>query len=267
MSLSTRIAQGPALSKDELFLTDQALDGTAQPQWNLYYSRVRFAVTAVSTTPFQYTIGATTNLAFGYAQGQTGTAGGLTTTATLADTSLQNAGQTINAEFVLMRGVSLFLLGQSDPVLAKALAPLVAVTAQFGSTSYNLGIPDMLPGFGGLTGMSESNIVSPNLYEQYAKGIGGMSNGAPLAGNTTHFPRSLIWMPAGKGNTGNFSIKLQNTASATLLSNQLSADRTAGTAGSTYNGAPAAWTHPTLASASVYVDYLVVLEHVPFYLN
>lgn len=258
---------GPALSRDELFIIAATLAGHSQPQWNLYFSRVRFAVTAVSTTPFQYTIGATPVVAFSYGQGASATTAGLPLAATAADTSLQNAGQTINAEFVLIRGVSLFLLGQSDPVLAKAIDPLVAVTARFGPTNYQLGIPSMLPAWGGLTGMSESNIVNPNLYEQFAKCIGGMSNGLPMAGNTRSFPRSLVWMPAGKGNTANFSVLLQTAASATLLSNMLSADRTAGTAGTTYNGAPSAWTHPTLASATVFVDYLVALDHVPFYLK
>jgi hypothetical protein len=256
---------GPKVSNDEVFLAANAMKGNSQPKWNLYYSRVRYAVTAVSTTPFQYTIAATSLLAFSYGIGQSATSAGLPLAATEADTSLTNAGQTINAEFVVVRGCSLFLVGQSDPLLAKALYPLISTVATFGSTSYKLGTPDMLPSFGGMSGMSESNICSPNLYEQFAKGIGGLSNGAPIAGNVRTFPRSLIWMPAGKGDSAQFQLKLQSYASATLLSNQVSADRTAGTAGSTYNGAPAAWTHPTLASASVYVDFLAVLDHIPYY--
>ena len=258
--------QGPALSSDEVFLIDQCLKGDAQPQWNFYFSRVRFAVTAVSTTPFQYTIGATTVVAFGYGIGQSATAAGLPLNAVPSDTSLQNAQQTINSEFVLIRGVSIFLLGQSDPLLAKALDPLTSVTLRSGPTTYQLGIPSMSPGWGGMTGTSESNIANPNLYEQFSKGIGGIANGLPIAGNTTKFPRSLVWMPPGKGNAANMTITLANTASATLLSNELSADRTAGAAASAYNGAPSAWTHPTLAGATVFVDYLVALEHVPFYL-
>jgi hypothetical protein len=255
---------GPSLSRDEIFLIDNALAGESQPQWNFYFSRVRFTTT-VSATPFVYTVGLQTVVAFNYGVGGSAVTAGLPLNATPADTSLQNAGQTINSEYVLIRGVSIFLEAQSDPVLAKALSQVTAVTAAVGPTKYQLGTPDMSPGWGGITGISESNIVNPNLYEQFAKGIGGMSNGAPIAGNTVRLPRAIVWMPPGAGNAANFTVSLQNFATVQQLSNEVSADRAAGAAGTTYNGAPSAWTHP--AATSVFVDYLVCLEHVPFYLT
>lgn len=252
------------LSDDEIFLIDATLSGASQPQWNLYFSRVRFTTT-VSTTPFVYTISAQKVSAFGYGVGQNATAGGLPLNATAADTSIQQAGATINAEYVLVRGVSIFLAPSTDPILAKQLDPVTAVTLFLGPTTYQLGAPSFCPSWGGFAGMSESMSSSPNLYEQFAKNIGGLSNGVPIAGNTQKFPRPIIWTPPGKGTFSNLTVQLQSQVSTIAPANTASADRTAGAAGVTYNGAPAAWTHPT--AANTFVDYIVVLEHVPFYLS
>lgn len=248
---------GPALSADEVFLIDSALAGNSQPQWNFYFSRVRFTTT-VSTTPFVYTIAPQTVSAFNYGVGGSATTAGISTTATAADTSIQNAGQTINSEFVLVRGVSIFINGQSELLLAKALAPVTSVTVKVGPVSYQLGTPDMSPGWGGLTGMSESNIVPMNITganATYATNFGGFSNGTPMAGNTVSLPRAILWMPPGAGNAANFTCNLQSWASVAQLSNFESGDVTG----------PPAWTHP--AATSVYVDYVVALDHVPFYLT
>lgn len=248
---------GPALSADEVFLIDSALAGNSQPQWNIYFSRVRFTTT-VSATPFVYTIAPQTVNAFNYGVGGSAVTAGLPLNATPADTSLQNAGQTINSEFVLVRGVSIFLEGESDPILAKYLSPVTSVTVKVGPVNYQLGTPDMSPGWGGLTGMSESNIVpsnTTNTNATYAQHFGGFSNGVPMAGNTVSLPRAILWMPPGAGNAANLTIQLQSWASVTQLSNEVSGDI----------AGPPAWTHP--AAASVYVDYLVALDHVPFYLT
>jgi hypothetical protein len=267
--MDMQIVGAPSLSADEIYLIASALAGNPQPQYNIYFSRVRFTTT-VSTTPFQYTVtAAQKNIAFGYGQGQSATVGGLEANATTADTSMQNAGQTINSEFCLIRGVSCFIAGGSDLVLAKQLDARTTVTLVLGPTSYQLGTPTMNPGWGGFMGTTESNIVNPNLYEQFSKAIGGFSNGLPVAGNTQKLPRSLLWMPPGKGTASNMNVILYNTVTATLPSNMLSADRTVGTAGSTYNGAPSAWTHQgaSTVSAAPFVDFIVALDHVPFYLG
>ena len=230
---------------------------------------MRFTST-VSTTPFQYTIAAGQKLvAFGYGQGQSATVAGLPLNATASDTSLQQNGQTINSEFCAIRGVSCFLASGSDSVLAKQLDPSTNVSLVLGPVSYQLGTPTMNPSWGGFSGITESNIVNPNLYEQFAKGIGGVGNGLPVAGNTQKLPRTLLWMPPGKGSASSMNVVLLNTAASVLPSNMVSADRAAGAAGATYNGAPSAWTHQGAATvaAAPFVDFIVALDHVPFYLG
>ena len=264
-----QIVGAPSLTADEVYLIAAAIGGQPQPQYNMYFSRVRFTST-VSTTPFQYTIASGQKVvAFGYGVGQSAVAGGLPLNATASDTSVQQAGQTINAEFCLIRGVALFIASGSELTLAKQLDPSVNVQLILGSTAYQLGIPTMSPGWGGFSGTTESNIVNPNLYEQFSKGIGGFSNGLPVAGNTKSLPRSLLWMPPGKGTASNMNVTLTSTANALLPSNEISADRAAGAAGATYNGAPSAWTHQSAATvaAAPFVDFIVCLDHVPFYLG
>lgn len=265
--MDLNLNMGPSLTRDEVFLISETLKGNSQPQWNMYWSRVRFAAT--SATAQAFVIAPTTVTAFSYGQGASATAAGLIANATPADTSLQNAFSTINGEYVLIRGLSIFILSNSDPILAKSLGAQVSVTSRFGATTYQHGIPDMSPGWGGITGFSESNIAYPQIDSAFVQLIGGLSNGAPIAGNTVKFPRSLIWMPQGGGNTAAFSVQLQSYNNASMLSNEISpvAARAAGTAGATYNGAPEAFTVPTIASNSVFVDYLVALSHVPFYLQ
>lgn len=141
-----QIVGAPSLTADEVYLIAAAIGGQPQPQYNMYFSRVRFTST-VSTTPFQYTIASGQKVvAFGYGVGQSAVAGGLPLNATASDTSVQQAGQTINAEFCLIRGVALFIASGSELTLAKQLDPSVNVQLILGSTAYQLGIPTMSPG-------------------------------------------------------------------------------------------------------------------------
>jgi hypothetical protein len=254
---------GPPLSDDEQYLIDQALLGAAQPQWNLYWSRVRFVATLTGSGPYIYSIATQTVQAFNYGFGASATVAGLPANATAADTSIQQPMQTINAENVLVRGVGLFLAPGSDPILAKQLDATVSVTVNLGPTKYKLGLPSFLPGPGGLTGFTESMIAQPPPTDAFIREIGGMSNGAPIAGNYLEFPRSLLWMPAGAGNASNFFVELQCQVAATQpVNTEGVADRTAEAQSSTFAGTNA-WTHP--AVATVFVDYVLLLNHVPFY--
>jgi hypothetical protein len=254
---------GPALTPDEQSLIQASLNGDPQPQWNIYWSRVRFT-SSVSAAPFVYSIASGVKVgAFSYAQGQSGTSAGLQATATEADTSLQIANQTINSEFALIRGVGIFLGPGSDPVLAKQLDGVVSCTATLGPVTYQFGNPTMLPGPGGFVGMTESQAAYPNPLESYAMRIGGMSNGIALAGNNLKLPRALVWMPSGAGSSSNLVINLTTRAAASIPANFAgAADRPAEPQSATFTGTNP-WTHPT--AANVYVDYIVVLDHVPFY--
>jgi hypothetical protein len=256
---------GPSVTPYERDLIRAAYAGRGIPKWNLYWSHVRFASTLTGSGPYVYSIASgTTVQAFNYASGGSPTAGGLTSSsATEADTSLQQATQTINAENVLIRGCGIFLAPGSDPVLAKQLDGVVSVTVHLGSALYKLGNPQFLPAPGGYTGFSESFVAFPSPFEQYAKLIGGMSNGVPVSGNMLSFPSPLIWMPPGKGDCSNFFIELKAQAAATQpVNTEGAADRAAEAQSSTFSGTNA-WTHPT--AASVFVDYVVLLNHVPWY--
>jgi hypothetical protein len=253
---------GPALTPDEKGLIQGTLNGDAQPQWNIYFSRVRFASTLTGSGPFVYTIAPQTVQAFGYGVGQSATAGGLGT-ALASDTSLQNAQQTMNSEFVLIRGIGLMIAPWSDPLLAKQLEPQTSVNVTIGPTTYKLGTPTMLPGPGGFVGWGESQVAYPSPLEVAAKGIGGFSNGQAIAGNYLKLPRALVWVPQGAGSTSNLIVTLQSFATATLPANfEGPADRTAEAQSSSFTGTNA-WTHPT--AANTFVDFVCILDHVPFY--
>jgi hypothetical protein len=256
---------GPNVSPYERALIAGAYAGRGIPKWNLYWSHVRFASTLTGAGPFVYSIASGTVVqAFNYAQGASPTAGGLTSSqATEADTSMQQATQTINAENVLIRGLGIFLAPGSDPILAKQLDGLVSVSVHLGSTTYKLGNPSFSPAPGGLTGFSESMIAFPSPFEQFAKLIGGMTNGVPVAGNMLTFPAPLVWMPQGKGDLQNFFVEMKSQAAATQPANtEGAADRAAEAQSSTFSGTNA-WTHPT--AANTFVDYVVLLNHVPWY--
>jgi hypothetical protein len=263
MNGQTLSTSGPALTPDESSLIQGALNGETQPQWNIYWSRVRFT-SVVSAAPFVYSIASGTKVsAFSYAQGQSGSAAGLQANATNADTSLQIANQTINSEYALIRGVGIFLGPGSDPVLAKQLDGVVSVTAVLGPVTYQLGNPSMIPGPGGYVGTTESQAAYPNPLESYAMRIGGFSNGLAMAGNVLKLPRAWVWMPSGSGSASNLVINLTSQASAAIPANFAgAADRPAEPQTVTFTGTNP-WTHPT--AANVFVDYIVVLDHVPFY--
>jgi hypothetical protein len=96
-----------------------------------------------------------------------------------------------------------------------------------------------------------------------------MSNGVPIAGNYLKFPRSLLWMPPGAGNASNFFVEFQSQAAVQQPANtQGVADRVAEPQTASFTGTNA-WTHPgnVVAGALVYVDYICLLDHVPFYVD
>ncbi len=254
---------GPALTADEQSLIQASLNGDPQPQWNMYWSRVRFT-SVVSAAPFVYSVTSGTKVsAFSYAQGGSGTAAGLQANATAADTSLQIQNQTINSEYACIRGVSVFLGAGSDPLLAKQLDGVVSVNAVLGPVSYQLGNPTMIPSWGGFVGTTESQAAYPNPLEAYTMRIGGMSNGLAMAGNVLKLPRAWVWMPSGAGSASNLVINLTAQATATIPANFAGpGDRAAEPQTTTFTGTNA-WTHPT--AANVFVDYIVALDHVPFY--
>jgi hypothetical protein len=235
-----------------------------QKIWNVYYSRGRFT-TSVSTTPFVYTVALGTNCTFfGYSIAQTMGAVNLSSvTATPADTSLQQQSQTINGENCLIRGIGVMLLDTSDPAVAKQLIPSVSWKARLSGQDYRLGIATMLPGGGGLLGLSESMSAFPNPFEQYSMRIGGLANGVPQAGGYYPLRNPLVWRNTSKG-ASTFNVIANAEFAVSTLANMAGADRVAEPQTTTFSGTNA-WTHPT--AANTFVDFMVVLDTVPYYVN
>jgi hypothetical protein len=228
--------------------------------WNKYYSRVRFQFVRTGAGPYTFTMAAGTELrAFGYGIGQDissaafGFASG--TTATPAETNLQQASTTLAGEQVRIFGLSLLPTSDSDSYLAKILWPNVSVQLALNGDQqgFKLGTPETIPGGGGLSGAGDSYIQSPPQQESYVSRSGALTNGVPHAGNFYPIPDPIVWNPAG-ANDGMLVIKLrvERAVTATLTER-------AAVAGGANTSGTAAFLTPAANAIGTYVTVLVHL--------
>jgi len=226
---------------------------STQSKWNKYYSRVRISATSaiVTGTLNAYQATPQTVEAFSYGRNQVMASAGLPgVVATLADTNIQQANQTNAGEMVLIEGISIFILGQSDANFTKQIDQAVSVSIEInGTTTYLCGIPSMLPSCGGLFGAAESISVAPPLPDQLSRNIGFVSNGLPHSSNFMKMPEPMLWASAGKGDS-TFNVNMALSSTVTTPAQYGSTARIAGAGVAPYT--------PPLPAA-VFTDYLVVL--------
>jgi hypothetical protein len=234
----------------------------SQSKWNAYYSRVRFTaasrVDTATTSSFQLPAGAIVT-AFGYTRtGDMAAAGLAGTTATIADTNIITANQTIASERVLIMGLGIMALAQSDAQFLKQLDQSTSVKIKLnGTTDYLMGIPSMSPGPGGLFGSSEAQSAAPDLQAQVSRSFGVITNGLPHTSNFYPLPEPMLWGAAGQADS-TFAVELKvERAVATIPTFGYGAGPRAAVAG----GATTSGTAPyiTPAAGSVFVDYMVVV--------
>ena len=157
-------------------------------KWNAYYSRIRIAATSGTSATGYTTTAGTEFLGFGYSRGaDMGPAGNAGVIATYADTNIQTPSQTVAGEAIEIDGVGMIVLGQSDANLLKNIDQNTSVKIRMnGATDFPMGIPSMLPGPGGLFGVSEAQSVASPQEAQVAIQIGMMTNGIPTSRTSTH---------------------------------------------------------------------------------
>jgi hypothetical protein len=222
-----------------------------QTKWNSYYSRVRFTADTLAANVYSLAAGGYVQ-AFGYGRNQDMAAAGLAgVRATPADTNILTANQTIAGEMVLIEGVSIIMLAQSDANFAKRLDQTVSVKIKTnGTTEYLLGIPSMVPGCGGLFGSSEAWSVTPSIPDALSRSVGALSNGIPHSSNFMPLPEPMLWSSAGKGDS-TFNVELKVEYAAATIAQFGSAARSA------IADYQQAYTPPT--AAQTFVDYMIVL--------
>jgi hypothetical protein len=222
-----------------------------QTKWNSYYSRIRISCTAGSSG-VPYTVAQGNEFqAFGYSRNGDMTAAGLPgVQATPADTNILTPNQTISGEMILIMGIGIIALTQSDAQLLKALDQCVSVKIKTnGTQEYLMGVPSMVPGPGGLYGASEANSANPALGDAVSRSFGVISNGIPHITNYFPLPEPMIWASSGNGDS-NFNVIFKTERAVTLLANYSGTTRTATTGVQAYT-AP--------AFATVFVDYMTVV--------
>jgi len=221
-----------------------------QSKWNAYYSRVRF--TAASLAADQYLLPAGGYVtAFSYGIGSPMNSAGLAgVNATASDTNILTPSQTISGEIVLVQGISLMYLAQSDANFLKQLDQSVSVKIKTnGTTEYKMGIPSMLPACGGLFGSSEAWSVAPSLPDQLSRSVGVITNGIPHSSNFYPLPEPMVWASSGQGDSA-FNVELKVEQPVATIAQFSSVARVAG-------AGVAPYTPPT--AAQVWADIMVVL--------
>jgi hypothetical protein len=173
--------------------------------YDAYYSEVIFAPTIAANTA---TMGAVKRKPFAYKQGDdltsvnigyTGAAG---TAADARHTNLLQPSQTKDGQRLLVRGVAIAPRSDSDADLLIKLAPHLVCRAVFGgSTIFDLGPLELVPGACGFHGTGSSVMREPELNVGVAKGIGSMSSGWPIGTNFKKFPRPFEWSSAGNSDS------------------------------------------------------------------
>ena len=221
------------------------------------WSYIRFVALLAAGPPVVATIDQTPRVAFSY--GVTGVmtaAGQAGVLATQADTNLQNPGQTRDQADVFIYGISAALDPRSE---ASLVGDLFAETDVQISTNANTQIPlgkmHMFPQPGGLFGAGQSSLKAPGINSQGLVDAGEgvtqpfMTNGNPTAGSYVRLDAPIFWAGLGVGPDSN--LQLTCTPRRTIAKTAALA-RVAGVAGATYDGAPLAYTPPSVAG-SVFV--------------
>ncbi len=229
-----------------------------QTKWNSYYSRIRITATAVSNT-VAFTVAPGSEFqAFGYSRNGDMTAAGLPgVQATPADTNILTPNQTISGEMILIVGIGIIALTQSDANLLKVLDQCTSVKIKTnGTQEYLLGVPSMVPGPGGLFGNSEAWSAAPDLQASVTRSFGVISNGIPHVSNYFQIPEPMIWASSGQGDS-NFNVIFKVERAATTLVQWGSTARAAIVATAGAPGQVAAYTPPSFNQ--VFVDYMTVV--------
>jgi hypothetical protein len=233
-----------------------------QTKWNSYYSRIRITCTGGSSG-VPYTVAAGNEFqAFGYSRNGDMTAAGLAgVQATPADTNILTPNQTISGEMILIAGIGIIALTQSDALLLKYLDQCVSVKIKTnGTQEYLMGVPSMVPGPGGLFGNSEALSATPDFQSVASRSFGVISNGIPHCSNYFPLPEPMIWASSGNGDS-NFNVIFKTERAVTLPANWSGTTRaganTTGVSGTGFTYPVAAYTAP--ADTSVFVDYMTVI--------
>jgi hypothetical protein len=240
------------LSKSQQAAVSAAIAGQpTQTKWNSYYSRVRIAATTGSSgVPYSIAAGQEVT-AFGYNRSSDMAAAGLPgVTSTPADTNLLTANQTISGEMILIMGIGIIALTQTDAAFLKQGDQCISVKIRTnGTQDYLMGVPSMVPGPGGLFGSSEAESAIPSLGDAVSRSFGVISNGVPHASNFFALPEPMIWASSGNGDS-NFQVIYKVERAFALPGNYSGTTRAAATGVQAYT-APAA--------ASVFIDYMTVI--------
>jgi hypothetical protein len=245
------------LSSDQQAAVAAAIAGNPiQTKWNSYYSRIRITATGIAAgataTSQSFLVAAGSEFqAFGYSRNGDMTAAGLPgVQATPADTNILTPNQTISGEMILIMGIGIMALTQSDANLLKQLDQCTSVKIKTnGTQEYLMGVPSMVPGPGGLFGASEAWSVAPSLADQLSRSVGVISNGIPHQSNFFPLPEPMIWASSGQGDS-NFNVIFKvERAVATLA--QFGSDGRAAASG------VAPYVSPT--ASQVFVDYMTVI--------
>lgn len=160
-----------------------------------YYSVARLTALRSGAGPaYTYVIpeGAETKF-FAYAVGGPMTSAGYgMRSATLADTNLQTASQTIDGDHVDILGVGVQILQSSDVRLAKEAAESVSLKLSLngGNNAQVLGPLDLIGGGTGMFGAAESAAMQGAV-------VSFAANGYPYFDNVLHLPETIKWLPAG----------------------------------------------------------------------
>jgi hypothetical protein len=175
-----------------------------------YYSSVRFQAditSAGSPAVFTYRIPAgSERRAFGYAIGDSiaGGVGGFPAgfVATPLETNLIQRAQTNAGENLIIQGISCYVSGESDPLLAAMLLERLSVQIALNGDSQlvRLGRCSFMPGGGGLHGAGHSRILRPGASDQTSI-FSIATNGLPGRENFFPLPMPIVWKSAGKADS------------------------------------------------------------------
>jgi hypothetical protein len=241
------------LSTAQQQLVQAAVSGQPfQTKWNSYYSRIRITSTSLDPAGIGYSVAAGGEYtAFGYSRNGDMTAAGQPgVQATPADTNILTANQTISGEMILILGIGIIALTQSDANLLKALDQCVSVKIKTnGTQEYLLGVPSMVPTPGGLFGASEALSVVPSLPDQLSRSVGVLGNGLPHVSNYFCLPEPMVWASSGQGDS-NFNVIYKVERTCNTIDQYSGASRIAGVGVAPY-------TKP--AFGSIWVDYMTVV--------
>ena len=260
MQLQHIRTQVPAASRKAI--AGAALSSQIVNKQKSYYSTVRFQFAVAGAGPYTYTLAKGTRvIAFSYGINDAPATAGFDASfgnATEADTNLLTKGDTGGAT-VKIYGLALYLGELSDAHLAKQVwaNTFVDVTLN-GSDRYALlGRMGRIPGAGGLVGLGESRISTPDVRNTWSRAHSMMTNGNPDAANYLRLAEPLNWLPVG-GADSRFQIRFETARAIT--------ETVAARAAIDADGI-AAFAPPTVLGAiGTYVDvvtYLHAMEFMP----